>query len=115
MTWLRLDDDFPDHPRIIGLSDTAFRTYVTGLCYCGRHLTDGDIPTGALRAIGPRRAAQELEAAGLWLRTDHGWAVRDYLHYQASRADVEAEKERKRTAGRAGGLRKAENIRRRTG
>lgn len=112
MTWLRLEDDLPNHPRIVGLSDAAFRAYITGLCYSGRHLTDGDIPTGALRTIGTRKAAQELETCGLWQRTDHGWTIRDYLEYQTSRAEVEAEKARKRDAGRIGGLRRAENIRR---
>jgi hypothetical protein len=107
MTWVRIDDTFVDHPKIIGLTDAAFRTHVAGLCYCGRHLTDGNIPTGALRAIGPRKCAIELERAGLWERNDHGWQINDYLAYNPSKADVESERQRRREAGRLGGLRRA--------
>lgn len=102
MTWVKLDDNFPDHPRVVGLTDRAFRTHVAGLCYCAKYLTDGNVPTSALRAIGPRKTAQELEAAGLWAKTDHGWMIRDYLDYNPSRADVETERERRREAGAKG-------------
>ena len=109
MTWVKIDDNFPDHPRVIGLSDAAFRTHLTAMCYSARYLTDGSIPSSALRSIGPRKCAQELEAAGLWQRTDHGWSIRDYLDYNPSRASIEADRERKRQAGRLGGQRRAAN------
>ena len=93
MTWVKIDDTFPDHPRVVGLTDAAFRTHVAGLCYSARYLTDGSIPTSALRSIGTRRAATELEEAGIWGRSDHGWLIRDYLDYNPSRADVEDKRE----------------------
>lgn len=99
MTWVRIDDTFPDHPKVVGLTDSAFRTYVAGLCYAARYLTDGAIPSSALRSIGPRKAAAELERAGIWQRTDHGYAIRDYLDYNPSRAEVEANREKRRAAG----------------
>lgn len=97
MTWVKIDDTFPDHPRVVGLTDAAFRAHVTALCWAARHLTDGSIPSSALRVIGTRKAATELEAAGLWSRTDHGWMIRDYLDYNPSRADVEGKREAART------------------
>jgi hypothetical protein len=93
MTWVKIDDTFPDHPRVVGLTDAAFRTHVAGLCYSARYLTDGSIPTSALRSIGTRKAATELEEAGIWARSDHGWLIRDYLDYNPSRADVEDKRE----------------------
>lgn len=102
MTWVRIDDTFPDHPKIVGLTDAAFRAHVSGLCYAGRYLTDGHIPTSALRQIGTRKAAQELEARNLWTKTDHGWVINDFLDYNPSKADVEAERNRKREAGLKG-------------
>ena len=99
MTWVRIDDTFPDHPKVIGLTDAAVRAHVTGLCYAGRYLTDGHIPTSALRQIGTRKAAQELEARGLWTKTDHGWVINDYLDYNPSKDKVTAERERRRAAG----------------
>jgi hypothetical protein len=41
MSWVRLDDSFPEHPKVIALTDAAFRAHVRGLCYAGRFLTDG--------------------------------------------------------------------------
>ena len=100
MTWVKLDDNFPTHPRVIGLSDRTFRTHVTALCYCAKYLTDGHVPSSALRAIGPRKSARELEDAGLWSKTDHGWVIRDFLDYNPSRDEVEGKREaaRKRVA-----------------
>ena len=112
MTWVKLDDAFPHHPKVVGLSDNAFRTHVTALCYCGLYLTDGHVPTSALRQLGSRKAAIDLEACGLWIKTDHGWMIRDYLEYNPSKEQVNEERDRRREAGRIGGLRKAENLRR---
>jgi hypothetical protein len=69
VSWVRLDDAMPEHPKIAGLSDAAFRLHVSALCYSGRHLTDGEISRGVLRLLGvpPRRAA-ELVSAGVWTR-----------------------------------------------
>jgi hypothetical protein len=93
MTWVKIDDNFPDHPRVIGLSDAAFRAHVAAMCYAARYLTDGHIPSSALRSIGPRKVTSELEASELWIRTDHGWVIRDYLHYNPSKDEVEEKRE----------------------
>ena len=49
MSWTKLDDLFPGHPKVITLSDSAFRLHVTALCYCASQLTDGFIPSPAIR------------------------------------------------------------------
>jgi hypothetical protein len=90
MGWLRLDDAFGDHPKVIGLSDRAFRAHVEGLVYCARYLTDGQVP----KAKGPvPRVAVELERAGLWSSTKRGWVIHDFLDYNPSKAEVEADRE----------------------
>lgn len=72
MTWVRLDDEFGEHPKIAALSDSALALFVTGLAYCNRNLTDGFIPHpvghGQLRYCDGNTAPPiaELEAAGLW-------------------------------------------------
>ena len=101
--WIRLDDDFPDHPKIIGLPDTAKWLYVWALCYAGRHLTDGYIPDPALTA-GQRRTAHHLETAHLWIRhpDDHGWLIHSYLDYQQSKKEVENQRRIRSEAGAKG-------------
>ena len=85
MTWVRLDDRFPEHPKIVGLSDRAFRAHVTGLAYCARYLTDGTVPRGALPA---RRVLVELVAAGLWAPDGaDACSIHDYLDWNLSKEE----------------------------
>jgi hypothetical protein len=39
MTWIKLDDQAVDHPKIASLPDRAFRWWVRGLSYASRFLT----------------------------------------------------------------------------
>lgn len=92
MSWVKLDDSMPDHPKVVGLCDRAFRVHVTGISYCARHLTDGEIPEAVGRSWGTRYV-RELVLANLWHETDSGWEIHDYLDYNPSRRKVLAERE----------------------
>lgn len=95
MTWIKIDDSFPDHPKIIGLSNEAFRVHIHGLCYCGRFLTDGFIPSAALSKIGSLEAISELVEAGLWADegTAGGYLIYGYLDHQTSKKQVEEKRD----------------------
>lgn len=97
MAWAKFDDVFPEHPKIVGLSDAAFRLQVEAVCYSNRHLTDGLVLAVVLPRISgvkhPVKVAGELVAAGLWETTAEGWWIHDYLVYQPSRAKVLEERE----------------------
>ena len=87
VTWVRLDDRFTDHPKVVGLSDKSFRNFVDGLCYAARHLTDGRIPKAALPRS--KKSVEELVEARLWaLDEDGSVVVHDYLEWNPSRLDV---------------------------
>lgn len=105
MPWAKLDESFPDHPKVAGLSDKAFRLHITAICYCARMLTDGEVPTHILSRIGAtQKLAAELQTAGLWESTSRGsWLIHDYLEYNPTRADVEAVRTKRQAAGQAGG------------
>lgn len=94
MTWVKLDDTCPDHPSIVGLSDAAFACWIRSLCYASRHLTDGFIPSSALRTLGSAKAAKELLAEGRWEHVDGGVRVHGYEEKQRTREQVEQERER---------------------
>ena len=95
VTWVRIDDTFPEHPKVVGLSAVAFRLHVAAICYASRNLTDGFIPLGAVRTLpgGTPNRAKELADAGLWITDGPGWQLHDYLDYNRSRGDVEAERD----------------------
>lgn len=95
MVWVKLDDAFVDHPKVDGLSDAAFRLFVSSLCHANRYLTDGFVATDRpprLVARFKRALIDELVHAGLWSEVDGGWAIHDYLLYNPSRRQVEAER-----------------------
>lgn len=103
MTWVRLEDSFPEHPKILGLSVAAKWLIVEGLCWCNRNLTDGFIADEAAPRLGAtRKLTGELVEAGVWERCDGGWRVHDYEDFQPSRDRVLADRE-------AGRLRKAKH------
>ena len=106
MTWVKLDDRFPMHPKVVGISDRAFRYHVIGLCYCAGALTDGRVPFGV---VPGGRYVAELITAGLWELDQDGdaWFIHDYLLYNPTRAHVEQERGKKQAAGQAGGLARA--------
>jgi hypothetical protein len=101
MSWIRLTDTFPEDDKVDGLSDRAFRMFVTGLCYCGRNLTDGYLTTKAISTVAassgvPKRSistvVSELETVGLWHRYAHGYWTPKYLDYNPSAEQVRGEK-----------------------
>jgi hypothetical protein len=99
-SWLRLEASFIDHPKVAPLSNQAFRIHIRGLCYCAQHLTDGFIP----RIVAGRneRWIQELLDAGLWEEMGQGlgYEIHDYLEYNPSRDELEAQRKKRSVAGR---------------
>jgi hypothetical protein len=83
VSWIKIDDQFPDHPKVITAGPAAGWLYVCGLCYCGRYLTDGFIPSGQVRRLAdlkdPQKLADALVSVGLWEVAEGGYQVHDYL------------------------------------
>lgn len=99
-TWIKLHDNFWENPKVLAAGEDAALLYIQGLSYCSRNLTDGAIPTPALRNLTAKREAKTLARVlvreGLWVETSTGWQVHDYLKVQRSREQVEAEREKAR-------------------
>ena len=97
MAWVKLDEQFTDHPKIMQAGPLASWLYVCGLTYCNRLLTNGHIPAGQLRKLADLDGADLLAATlvrvGLWDTVDGGYQVHDYLDYQPSKDQVMAQRE----------------------
>lgn len=99
MTWVRLDDGFADHPKVMSLGRdrlACIGVHVAALCYCARHLTDGLVPA-SFAAQFPDRLVDRLVWAGLWEEADGPYGVKDflihdYLTYNPSRESIETER-----------------------
>ncbi|MEU0236813.1 hypothetical protein ABZ234_03915 [Nocardiopsis sp. NPDC006198] len=123
MAWVRLSDDFYDHPKFDKAGSLGIALFAAGLAWSNRNLTDGFIPRKtALRMLDfedaveavrnadrngvtnalhnddltpavTRSAVQSLVDAGLWHAEEDGYRIHDYLDYQASKEQIEAGRE----------------------
>ena len=102
MVWVRLADDFTDHPKVVAAGPLASWLYVCGLTYANRYLTDGFVPAGQVRRMADvddaMGLAERLVKVGLWEPVEGGYRIHDYHGYQPSAEDVK--KEREETARR---------------
>lgn len=111
MPYALIDDQMYDHPKMVGLPDAAGWLWARGLSWCTRHLTDGFIPTGAVRTLaGSTRKANQLSkllvSSGLWEEHEGGYQYHDFHHHNPSGKAVRARRaevsEAKARAGRKG-------------
>jgi hypothetical protein len=118
MPWANFDDQFPKHPKVVPLSDAAFRLQVAGVCHSAQYLTNGRVEATTVALLVPRykRATlAELLRRGHWHALGQGcgtptcpqgeeghYVIHDYLEWNRSREQVEAERERKSKAGKKG-------------
>lgn len=96
MTWLKTDDRFPDHRKIRRLTDGAYRLHHTALSFAAKDETDGLIrPEDLDEMQHGRRLSKHVDLlvkAGLWEPVRGGWALHDFLDYNPSHAQLEAER-----------------------
>lgn len=116
MSWCKVDDQFADHPKFVGLSNDAVALWLRGLAYCNRHMTDGEIKVIAVPALANHRKAMviaaELVRAGLWeVPNDSTFKVHDFLVLNDSKtsrikkldeARARKERHRNKSSGRFG-------------
>lgn len=111
MSWVKVDDGFADHPKVLMLSDSAFRLHSCAMCWAARRGTDGFIRTRDLGILismldnyqgSPTTLVDELlkaklkpQGAALWELADGGWQIHDFTDYNPLAAEVAAERQAK--------------------
>lgn len=94
----------PEHPKIEGLSDKAFRLLIESWCYCFRAGNNGHIYATTWKRRSTPAARRELIASGLMDDDLQGGViVHDWDEHQLTTADIAVAKERNRQAGALGG------------
>ncbi|HET6613629.1 MAG TPA: hypothetical protein VFG83_16635 [Kofleriaceae bacterium] len=93
MSWLRVDDKFPEHKKLEPLEEDprawseVMAVWLSVACHCQRAKTDGRISRARLARITPlgRRAlkvADQLVVLKLWRRDGDGYVFHDWDDYQ---------------------------------
>lgn len=119
MSWLKLDDTVPEHPKVLTAGPEAAWLWVCGIAYAQRHLSDGFLPQAALPVYGAcfgaaraKKLAERLVAVGLFDATEGGYRVHDYHDHNAPATAAKERRaslsEARRAAGRVGGRRSAD-------
>src|ERR1051326_763517 len=112
MSWIRLIEDYNDHPKFTHLSDGAFRLWHQAMGFCRKFKTDGMIPMATVRefkSYSPKRMKELMTPwdegrEPLWHARGEGWGilVHDYLEWNPSKDEEnerrEETKERMRVA-----------------
>jgi hypothetical protein len=97
MEWFKITAGFWSHPKIIGLSDRAYRVLTSSWGYAAQHGTGGRINRAALRVIGGSAGtAGQLVRAGLWHPDGDGWVIHDWDDHQEAAVAIEERRRRDR-------------------
>lgn len=100
--FVRFAHDTPDHPKVIGLSDKAFRVWFNLVCWSSRQKSDGLVAPAVMRAKATAKVTAELVEARLVHEVPDGYQVHDYLHFNRSREEIAAFTAAKGEAGTRG-------------
>lgn len=93
MPYFPVDDDMAFHPKILAAGNEAIGMWTRAGALCKKHATGGFVSTETARALGPKRTADRLVAAGLWVVVEGGYRFHDW-EQQAGNSDAETERKR---------------------
>lgn len=112
MSWVRLDDGFMEHPKVLALTPRDFQVHMRALCYAARR-RDPHITPPALKVVGATtQIAERLTDVGVWDANGDGWVIHDWTEYQSDRneADGETRDERRKRMARERQARWRDNV-----
>lgn len=96
--WFKLAVDFPTHPKVIRAGSDAAWLAVCAMAYCRKHLTDGVLPAAVVPTLAavkrPMILASKLVEVGLWETAPDAFIVHDFLQWNPSREEVEANRDK---------------------
>lgn len=103
----RLDLDYADHPKIVALSDSAFRAHIEMILYARKYMTDGYIPNRVANRVGYESVSELLtndEANPSLVKTEDGsYYLHGYEDMNETKAEIESRTRRNAENGKRGG------------
>lgn len=124
MSWFKVDDSYPDHPKTLMVSLEASGLWVRCAAWTSHYHTDGFIPYSVMiRYGGTDEIAGELVDAGFWIEAKRskpqansvkqtGFSMHDFTEYNPSESEAKEISRQRSDAGRKGGKRSAATRRR---
>lgn len=102
--WIKLDDGFATHPKILRAGPMATVLQIRALCYACQNKTDGFLPAEVLPmlTIGLGVTGENMVQHQLWELSTNGYQIHDYLLWNMSREEYHAMKGKLSKAGKKG-------------
>lgn len=101
-SFIRLDHGYDEHPKVIPLTDAAFRAHIEATCWSSRNESDGCIAKAVARKKWRPKVLAELVAARLLEDVGDAYEVHDYLDFQRSKEEINAYREARGKVGNLG-------------
>lgn len=102
-TFVRLDEGYDEHQKVLPLSDAAFRAHVEAICWSGRNRRqNGFITTALARKKWRSKVIAELVDSRLFDETEGGYRLHDFLDFNRSADEVAAFRDARGIAGTLG-------------
>lgn len=112
MPWFKVDDHLATHEKVVKAGNGAMGLWVRAGSWAAQHLTNGHVPAHVVKMLGTPAQARSLVAAGLWIEDDDGgWRFHDWFGYQPTAEEAEQVREKRREAGRKGGIKSGQRRR----
>lgn len=100
--FVRLDHGMPENPKMVRLSDAAFRLYIEALCLCSRTESDGFVPAAMMKRLARRPKSLAELVPDPFAPVDGGYVIHDYLAHQRSASEITAFRESRSARGTKG-------------
>jgi hypothetical protein len=101
--WAKIALNLADNPKVIGLSDAAFRAFIEAILYSRQHLTDGFLDRRVVAKRWGLDVAAELTSNdsvnSSWVEVEGGFEIHHFCEYQMTNEDVERKREAQRLKG----------------
>ena len=103
MPWFKVDDGFDSHPKVLDVPLRAIGLWTKAGAWSARNLTDGEVPSSAVRVLGgTKNDADRLAAAGLWdvVKDERGTVYRFHDWEEFNPTSSQVKEQRRKTAER---------------
>lgn len=101
-TFVRLDEGYDEHPKVMPLTDAAFRAHIEAILWASRNEAKWRIPVAVAAKKWRPKVIRELVGARLFDEADGVYEVHDYLDFNRSAEEIAAFRESRGDAGTFG-------------
>jgi hypothetical protein len=96
VSWAKIDDNLTFHPKVLEAGNEAIGVWVRLLAWTACYMQDGRVPDNIVRSIDPDRTviAKLVSVGMVYDKNEAGIELHDYLKFNPSKRQIEAERKK---------------------